>query len=131
MKFGQISRLFLTGSCKCKRRYGTPNLKGPPVLFTTHALIQSWYYNRNSRLWNHPSFDPLDDTADHDELVKSFIIDQVIYDELELGEFLLVLEEPLYRFIKEQQLEMDDWKKLSKREKNRYFQDLRHRTRIF
>jgi hypothetical protein len=43
-----------------------------------------------------------------------------------LNEFVLVLDEPLYRLIKQQQSEMDDWKKLSKREKNRYFQDLRY-----
>ena len=58
------------------------------ILFTTHATVRLWDETRNTRIWHHPGFDPSmsDETAE--ELRADFRISRVVYDELEIDEFL-------------------------------------------
>ena len=74
-------------------------LGGATILFTTHAIIQSWHESRFTRLWHHPQFDP-ENFDWQEELRNAFVIAEVIFDELEIDEFLDCLPDKLFQRIK-------------------------------
>jgi hypothetical protein len=82
---------------------------GTTILFLTHALAQTWHYSRTTRNWYHPDFDPSDSTQD---LRDQFVLDHVVFDELETDEFLHILSEPTYAIVQRKQREHQNWRNL-------------------
>ena len=74
-------------------------LGGVTTLFTSHATIQSWHENHFTRLWHHPKFDPQNSDSQR-ELRNSFVIAEVVFDELEIDEFLDILPDKMFRRIR-------------------------------
>jgi hypothetical protein len=89
---------------------------GVTTLFTTHATIQSWQENHFTRLWHHPKFDPENPDA-QTGLRNSFIIAEVVFDELEIDEFLDILPRKLFLRIQGFQETYRDWKSMARAER--------------
>ena len=86
---------------------------GATTLFTTHAIIQSWHEGHFTRLWHHPKFDP-ENPDPQRELRNSFVIAEVVFDELEIDEFLDILPDKLFRRIRGIQKANPAWKSMGR-----------------
>jgi hypothetical protein len=84
---------------------------GATTLFTTHAIIQSWHEGHFTRLWHHPKFDP-ENPDPQKELRNSFFIAEVVFDELEIDEFLDILPDKLFQRIQGIQETYRAWKSM-------------------
>jgi hypothetical protein len=91
------------------------------MLFTTHALVRSWQYGRITRTWHHPNFDPDEDRGD---LRDQFALSKVVFDELEMDEFLHILPQSLYDLIERYQGHHADWRNLPRLERYNIFSEL-------
>ena len=81
------------------------------ILFTTHATVRLWEETHNTRIWHHPGFDLSMSDKRADELRADFRISRVVYDELEIDEFLTLMPENLHDCIARQQQKLPDWGK--------------------
>ena len=84
-------------------------LGGATTLFTTHAIIQSWNESHFTRLWHHPKFDP-NNPDPQMGLRNLFVIAEVVFDELEVDEFLDILPHRLLQRIHKIQKANPAWK---------------------
>ena len=92
------------------------------TVFTTHALVRSWRYGRMTRTWYHPGFD-----SDHecDHLRDQFALGKVVFDELELDEFLHILPVSIYELLNQQQEQHPGWRNIPRFERYSIFSELR------
>jgi hypothetical protein len=86
------------------------------TIFTTHAIVQTWQENHFTRLWHHPKFDP-ENPDPQRELRNSFVIAEVVFDKLEIDEFLDILPHRLFQRIQEIQETYPAWKHMARAER--------------
>jgi hypothetical protein len=94
---------------------------GTTILFLTHALAQTWHYSRTTRAWYHPQFNPSDSTQD---LRDQFVLDCVVFDELETDEFLHILPEATYELVQREQEQYRNWRNLPRLQRFNIFASL-------
>ena len=94
------------------------------ILFTTHATVRLWDETRNTRIWHHPGFDLSMSDERADELRADFRISRVVYDELEIDEFLTLVPENLHDFLARQQQKVPDWRDRPYRDRWSHFVSL-------
>ena len=94
---------------------------GTTILLLTHALARSWHYSRITRNWYHPEFDPGDS---HQDLRDQFPLAEVVFDELELDEFLHILPERTFELLEQEQQEHDNWRNLPRVRRYQIFEPL-------
>ena len=102
---------------------------GATILFTTHAVVQTWSENFTTRIWLHPDFDPYDLDAQRG-LAHSFTIQEVVFDELEVDEFLDVLPDRLFRQIKGAQKTYGKWREMKRIDRRRVYSGTRRLTEV-
>jgi hypothetical protein len=101
---------------------------GTTILFMTHALAKTWNYGRMTRIWHHPDFDPWNDKCD--SLRNEFALGKVIFDELEMDEFLFIFPESTYDLIKREQRHHENWRNIRRCERFNIFYNLRSNREI-
>jgi hypothetical protein len=87
------------------------------VLVMTHKTAEHWVHGYLTRAWHHPEFNPGSDKEEQHRLARAFQLGEIVFDDPEPDEFLHVLPEPFYAFVRAQQDRHPDWRNMKLRER--------------
>ena len=82
------------------------------VLFVTHPMARHWQHSHITRVWLHPDYHPKLDASEIKRLRSEFTISEVVYDELESDQFVTVLSEQQFDFVRREQERHGAWRNL-------------------
>ena len=95
------------------------------VLVMTHKAAEHWQTGRITRAWHHPDFDPSGDPRGHEALANQFHLAQVVFDDPEALDFVHLLPEALYLFVKNKQAQYRGWRNIGRAARRDVFEALK------
>jgi hypothetical protein len=81
------------------------------VLVMTHKAAEHWQTGRITRAWHHPDFDP---SSGHEALARQFALAEVVFDDPEALDFVHLLPEALYVFVRNTQAQYRGWRNIGR-----------------
>jgi hypothetical protein len=103
---------------------------GRVSLFMTHAMARVWHHARNSRIWLHPDYAPSMSDEEAEVLRTGFTLSKVVFDEIEVDEFIHLLSEGLHDVIAREQERHGNWRQLGRSERLNLFMRLKSANAI-
>ena len=92
------------------------------VLVMTHKAAEHWQTGRITRAWHHPDFDP---SSGHEGLANQFPLAEVVFDDPEALDFIHLLPEALYVFVKNTQAQYGGWRNIGRAARRDVFDALK------
>ena len=83
---------------------------GITLLTMTHKAAQAWPISWTTRAWHHPDFHPDADDAECKRLADEFQLNEIVFDDPEVDDFLLVLKGSTHDRIRDLQVQYPDWR---------------------
>ena len=91
----------------------------------THKAAEHWQTGQITRAWHHPKFDPFGDPPSHQALANRFSLAEVVFDDSEALDFVHLLPEALYVFVKNTQAQYHGWRNIKLAERREVFDALK------